>query len=131
MDKPVENRYNSNSRGGNWATYIEYGIQTVNLYSGQTNFVGTATLGDVFVKDGIDCIKITIELEGAKFNDRKENVKIQDYKIAPSGNPASGLFDHKFTREGTSAEVKVPLNNFYGIHLDVDVEVECPEEDDE
>ncbi len=113
---------------GNWATYTEYvpGAE-VTIYAGQTHEVGTAT----FEEENGE-VKITIALSGARFQDVAENLKIQDYDEAPSGNPAPGGFDHKFDIENNGPfTVTVPLNNFYGIHLDVEREVECPDEEEE
>lgn len=57
-----------------------------------------------------------------------KNVKVQDYASAPSGNPAPGLFEWwKIVDDGsTSTTIEVPLNNFYGVHVDVEKEVPCP-----
>jgi hypothetical protein len=107
---------------GNWATYVAYAEKTVNVYAGQNILAGTATFGPNV--DGM--VKITIALDGATFDeDAGESLKIQDYAKAPSGNPAPGLFAHKFSATGTAAEVWVPANHFYGVHIDALVKVEC------
>jgi hypothetical protein len=51
----------------------------------------------------------------------EEPVKIQDYEKRPSGNPQPGQFEYKGTPELVNGwyEMVVPLNNFYGIHVDL------------
>jgi hypothetical protein len=108
---------------GNWATYVPYAEGTVNVYAGQHHLAGTASFSGVV--DGK--VTITIELaDGWSLQEGGSTVKIQDYPVAPSGNPSPGRFAHK----GTSLTIEVPANNYYGIHLDVQkqVEVECPDE---
>lgn len=118
--KPGELRYTSR---GNWATYVKYqGFaatgKTTTLFAGQTINVGSvnfsaATGGQVV---------ITVSLTGAwEFEDVSENLKVQDYATAPSGNPAPGLFAHKKTCdvESNACEIVVPQNNFYGVHVNV------------
>jgi hypothetical protein len=117
---------------GNWATYTAYSDGAeVTLYAGQAFEAGTVK----FEADGGD-VKITITLNaGYRFADVEENVKIQDYDDAPSGNPAPGGFDHKGDADpdDNTFEITVPLNNFYGVHVDlercVDDEEEANEED--
>ena len=120
---------------GNWATYVTYGgvEKTVNVYAGQTMLAGTATFSAPV--DG--WVDITIELaNGFVFwgDDLDEdgiadsdNVKVQDYEFAPSGNPSPGLFEWKETAplKSTSWTITVPENNFYGVHLDVAYPVAC------
>jgi hypothetical protein len=140
--KALEKRY---TREGNWATYVEYKekTKTVTIFAGRTMNVGTAVFS---VPSGDDKVTITITLTGdwvfgvnyeldgdgnPKLDGdgnpiRDANIKIQDYSVAPSGNPAPGLFDHKFVGNGQSAVVEVPANKFYGVHLDVAVPVDCP-----
>ncbi len=57
--------------------------------------------------------------DGAIFEPDITNLAVQDYEEAPSGNPAPGRFDYKKVASGTEASITVPLNNFYGIHLNV------------
>ncbi len=103
---------------GNWATYVEYdGEQKeVTLFAGQTINVGT-----VHFSDPVDeTVTITITLTGDwEFDEVEENVKIQDYETAPSGNPSIGLFDHKGDATGSSFSIDVTENNYYGVHVDV------------
>jgi hypothetical protein len=122
---------------GNWATYTSYagGEKTVTLFAGQTLNAGT-----VKFEPSNGEVKITVTLatgwrfalnpEGEdEFGDTiyDDNLKVQDYESAPVGiNPEPGLFDHKKFVEGTVGEIIVPLNNFYGVHADVEQEVECP-----
>jgi hypothetical protein len=110
---------------GNWATYTAYaGIEkTVTLYAGQTMNAGSATFSAAV--DGYVTITITLNA-GWRFAEVEENVKIQDYASAPSGNPSPGLFDHKDNATESPFEIVVPENNFYGVHLDVEWE-KCPE----
>lgn len=117
------NRYTAQ---GNWATYTPYVAgSTVILYAGQTMVAGTVSFSD---SDNGN-VTITINLTGDwVFADVSENVKIQDYEVAPSGNPSAGLFAYKYTASGKSFNTTVPKNGFYGVHADVGywVEVECP-----
>ena len=126
-----EMRYN---RRGNWATYVQYTAKTTTLFAGQNIPVGTVNFSEVV--DGE--VTITIALTGnwifAEYEMGvavEDNIKIQDYVSAPSGNPAPGQFAHKATAEGQSFNITVPANNFYGVHVDVGYwfEVECPEEE--
>jgi hypothetical protein len=129
------NRY---TQRGNWATYTPYpGDGTsVNIYAGKTTLVGTA----MFADNGDGTVTITINLIGGTIfyydlNDlvADENLKVQDYDTAPSGNPAPGTFDGKATFDvgSTSGSITVPLNNFYGIHLDIAVVCDAVEPCDE
>ncbi len=110
---------------GNWATYTSYhGVEkTVNIYSGQTNLAGTATFSAPV--DGM--VNITISLAADHLlEDDAEPIKVQDYASAPSGNPAPGGFAHKtYVQVGSDYVISVPVNNFYGVHLDVLREVDC------
>jgi hypothetical protein len=115
---------------GNWATYTAYegSAKTVSLFAGQTKLAGTVSFS--VPVDGE--VTITIDLaDGWDFEEEDENVAIQDYNAAPSGNPAPGLFDHKGNATGDSFSIVVPENTFYGVHVNVGrwVEVECEEEE--
>jgi hypothetical protein len=65
-------------------------------------------------------VTITINLTGgwSFFNDMgKDNLMVQDYATAPTGiNPSPGLFAWKSFESGTSAEIVVPANSFFGVH---------------
>lgn len=115
-------------RRGNWATYTPYvPNSTVILYAGQTINVGSVH----FSAPVAGKVTITINLTGSwEFAPRAENVKIQDYATAPSGNPAPGLFAWKGTGVGQTFSIEVPVNNFYGVHVDVGywMQVACPVE---
>lgn len=103
---------------GNWATYTPYNdlAQTVNIYAGQTNLIGTVTFSAV--NNGQ--VTLTFDLnDGWRFEDVAESLKIQTYANAPSGNPAPGQFAYKYDATGDSFTVTLPDANFYGIHLDV------------
>ncbi len=109
---------------GNWATYTPYvPDSTVTLYAGQTMDAGT-----VYFSEAVDgWVTITITLNyGWRFADVAENVKIQDYEFAPSGNPSPGQFDHKGYATESPFVIVVPENNFYGVHVDVEQQVDCP-----
>lgn len=113
---------------GNWATYTKYeGFEkSVTLYAGQDMEAGTVYFSSP--EDGDVTITITLN-EGWRFAPVKENVKIQDYEIAPPAeNPSPGQFDHKGTASEQSFSIEVPKNNYYGVHVDVEhwVKVECP-----
>ena len=103
---------------GNWATYVAYADgKTVTLYAGKTIDVGTVTFTDA----GGGYVDITITLTGGwRFYGDSNNVMVQDYATAPSGNPSPGLFDSKETATGTLHTISVPLNNFYGVHAVVE-----------
>jgi hypothetical protein len=105
---------------GNWATFTPYAEGSVSIYAGQHNYAGTATFSAV--ENGM--VTITIALaDGWSLQDNGDNnVKIQGYSSAPSGNPSPGRFAHK----GNDLEVTVTAADFYGIHLDVRALVEVP-----
>jgi hypothetical protein len=106
---------------GNWATYTSYSgaAKTVTLFAGQTHNAGTVHFSAPV--GGMVTITITLNnAAGWQFNlSDPENVKIQDYAMAPSGNPAPGLFAHKAYATGSPFSIQVPENNFYGVHVDV------------
>lgn len=115
-------------RRGNWATYTAYVPGgTATLYAGQHLEAGEAGFSPA--ENGF--VTISIELFDAwEFAQAEENVKIQDYASAPSGNPAPGRFEWKGTASGKSFSILVPENDFYGVHVDLGywIEVACPEE---
>jgi hypothetical protein len=114
-DTPGELRYTPR---GNWATYVAYAEKTTTLFAGQHIAVGSVTFSAPVNGE----IEITIALMGGwEFEDVAENVMIQDYEFAPSGNPAPGLFDHKGGADPaeSSFSIWVPLNSFYGVHVNV------------
>lgn len=108
-----------NDDKGNWATYTPYtdfGI-TVALYAGQTLEAGIIE----FSEPDSNEVTISIQLnEGWRFKDSAENVKIQGYDSAPSGNPAPGQFEWKGNATGPSFTIIVQQNSFYGVHVDVE-----------
>jgi len=117
---------------GNWAMYVDYyGVEkTVDLLAGQYTNVGTVTFSAPV--DGY--VTITIDLTGGAIfyydvNDPlyDDNLKVQDYAGAPNKTPAPGLFEWKTRIEpgSTTGSIVVPVNNFYGVHLDVAVPVPC------
>ncbi len=110
---------------GNWATFTPYeGVaETVTLFAGQTIDVGTVTFSAV--TDGL--VTISINLSGDwEFAPVDENVKIQNYDLAPTSKPEPGQFAYKFTATGQSFDDDVVQDNFYGVHVDVGYWVEVP-----
>jgi hypothetical protein len=115
LHTPLEFRYTNR---GNWATYVQYAEKTTTLFAGQTIDVGTVSFSAVV--DGK--VTITVSLTGDwEFEDVAENLKVQDYASAPSGNPEPGLFDHKKDCDAALSfcSIVVPANNFYGVHVNV------------
>jgi hypothetical protein len=113
---------------GNWATYSAYEDGDAILYAGQNIPVGVVTFTEVF-----EGVEITIGVTAPWiFDPVEENVKIQDYELAPSGNPRPGQFGYKASATEPSFTIIVPANNFYGVHVNVGqwVEVECPPEEE-
>ena len=109
-----------------------YPTLEVDLKAGKKLDAGTVTLSS---SDG-NTVEILIELnDGWIFYydlndpDGDDNVKVQDYSEAPSGNPAPGQFEWKEMAAlgSTSYTIAVPYNIYYGIHVDVAKEVECEE----
>lgn len=114
--------------GGSWAMYTPFDGTTVEptLFAGQH-----LAAGKVRFDQENGQVEITITLnEGWRFAPTEENLKIQDYAEAPSGNPAIGKFEHKYHAAGTSFSVTVPYGAFYGVHVDVEEwrAAECPVE---
>jgi hypothetical protein len=101
---------------GNWATYVEYAEKTTTLFAGQTIPVGSVAFSAVV--DGKVTITVTMAAPW-EFEEVGENLKVQDYEFAPTGNPSPGLFDHKKTCDGSPCSIEVPANNFYGVHVNV------------
>ena len=105
---------------GNWATYTAYAADnTVTLYAGQTFEAGTVN----FSGEDSGFIVITITLNaGYRFVDAANNVKVENYDVAPSGNPAPGQFSDKdyADPDSNTFEIVVPVNDFYGVHVDVE-----------
>ena len=119
-DEPLEYRYQD---PGNWATYVafvgfEESGKSTTLFAGQTIDVGAVTFSPV--ADGY--VTITLSLSGDwEFADAAENLAVQDYDSAPSGNPAPGLFDHKMDCDAalSTCTIVVPANGYYGVHANV------------
>lgn len=119
---------------GNWATYTTYEAgKTVTLFAGQTYEAGTVFFSPAV--EGVVTITITLN-DGFRFalnpilgeeDTFDNNVKVQDYAEAPSGNPSPGLFAWKKVATSSPTTIEVPLNNFYGVHVDVEREIPCPE----
>ena len=123
---------------GNWATYTTYlGEQKeVVLFAGQTMDAGDVT----FSAPDNGNVTIAIQLnpgwrfalnpvgEENGFPVFDNNIKVQNYAVTPAAsNPAPGLFQYKDFAEGQYWEIVVPASNYYGVHVDVEREVECPD----
>ncbi|OPY21576.1 MAG: hypothetical protein A4E24_00511 [Methanomethylovorans sp. PtaU1.Bin093] len=103
---------------GNWATYVAYTPKITNLFAGQTTPVGTVAFSEA--TGGF--IDITVKLDTPwEFEDVTENLKVQDYAAAPSDKPEPGRFAWKKTCDPaeSACTITVPLNNFYGVHVNV------------
>lgn len=96
---------------GNWATYLAYEgmAKSVTLFAGQTIPVGTVSLSAPV--GGM--VTVTITLDPDWDFAPGDRIHIQDYAMAPSGNPAPGQFDFSFE---PGQAIMVPANHFYGIH---------------
>lgn len=112
---------------GNWATYTRYNgeAMAVTLYAGQTMPAGMVT----FSQPSGGLVEICVVLDdGFRFDpDTDASVIVQGYATAPSGNPSPGLFANHFDAESSPFCLMVPQNNFYGVHVNVEREVPCPE----
>jgi hypothetical protein len=114
---PGEKRYTTK---GNWATYVQYvaGGKTTTLFAGQTMNAGTVNFSAVASGQ----VTITVTLASPwEFANVAENLKVQGYATAPSGNPSPGLFANKKQCNVAllSCTITVPAANFYGVHSDV------------
>jgi hypothetical protein len=132
--------------GRNWAMYVDYeacdaadgeadGICTTDIRAGGGDGVGLDAGTATLAPDGTGGMVITINLENTfifyyDLNDDEEddNLKVQDYASAPGPRDARpGRFDWKtFVPVGsTTGAITVPVNNYYGIHLDLAYQVPC------
>ncbi len=103
---------------GTWATYTPYAgeAKTVTLYAGKTLEAGKVA----FSTSAYGKVRITITLNpGWYFGKRYDNVKIQGYASAPSGNPSPGRFAWKRLAVNSPLSITVPQNNFYGVHVEL------------
>lgn len=126
------NRYVSK---GNWATYTPYvvGGKPITLYAGQTYVAGTVSFSapadkvvtiTITLNDGFRFALNPTEVDGVY----KNNVKVQDYADKPPlVNPAPGLFKWHQVATGRSTTIEVPLNNYYGVHVDIERKIPCPD----
>jgi hypothetical protein len=103
---------------GNWATYTSYSnlLKEVKLFAGQTMEAGKVAFSAPV--NGKVTITITLN-RGWHFNTVSENVKIQDYATAPSGNPSPGKFAWKACAKKHCFSIEVPQNKYYGVHVDL------------
>jgi hypothetical protein len=116
---PGELRYNT-GKNGNWATYVDVreGAKTTKLFAGQTIDVGNV----VFSAASGGEVTITVTLTGGnQYQAVAENLKVQGYTTAPSGNPSPGKFANKMTcvAATSTCTIPVPAANFYGVHVNV------------
>jgi hypothetical protein len=107
------------TKQGNWATYVKYeGVKKITtLFAGQT-----IPVGKVYFVPANGKVKITVKMASPwEFEYVSQNLKVQDYAKAPSGNPAPGLFKWKKTCDAAklTCSILVPANNFYGVHVNV------------
>lgn len=99
-----------------WFYFDTEGPATQEIYAGQN-----ATNGEIT----FDGTKFIIDLGSWVLQPGGESVKIQGYDILPDFRPAAGLFT---TYKGDDLEVPVDgTHRYYAIHLDVMIEVDCPE----
>jgi hypothetical protein len=109
------------TKQGNWATYVKYdGVKKITtLFAGQTIPVGKVYFSPPTASGKV---KITVKMATPwEYEQVKENLKVQDYKNAPTGNPSPGLFKWKKTCDPVklACSIVVPKNNFYGVHVNV------------
>ena len=108
---------------GNWATYTAYdGVEkTVDLLAAQTKLAGTVTFSAPV--DGNVTITVNFNY-GWQFQNVTEYLKVQDYPGVPlAENPNPGGFSWKIS---TGNSIVVPVNNYYGVHVDVEGLIICP-----
>jgi precorrin-3B methylase len=83
-------------------------------------------------RPGVEIVEsTTIPLEGVREVYGRavaENLKVQHYASAPSGNPSPGLFAHKKTCDTSESScwIDVPAAKFYGVHVNVGTWVPDP-----
>lgn len=127
------NRYTNR---GSWARYIApvwegdgSGYFEYEILAGQNYVAGEAILDS----DG-DIVTVTLNLyDGWVFYydagdpEGDDNVKAQGYDGAPHGNPKIGKFDtkHRVDAGATSFTFEMDVFDYYGIHLDVGMPVDC------
>jgi hypothetical protein len=100
---------------GGWATFTGYAFEeaTVKLWAGKHHLAGTVHFS---APDSDEKVTITIHFnEGWSLQNKTEPVKVQDYEYAPSEVGGIGNFAYKTN----TTSIVVPINNFYGIHADV------------
>jgi len=88
------------------------GSLTTTLHAFQSEEVGTVT----FSAPVPSFVAIEIELTDGWTFAPDSIVAVQDYATAPSGNPSSGLFDHKVDASGTTVMIEVPESAYNRVH---------------
>ena len=126
---------NNYVKKGSWAMYVPYAGEelTVDIRADGGDGVGIIVGAATFSAPVDGMVTISINLTGAIFyydlaDDLEDNnLKVQDYAKAPNKNPAIGNFAWKDMVEvgSTTGSIVVPVNNFYGVHIDVAVPVPC------
>ncbi|GAB3227705.1 hypothetical protein J0A67_15165 [Algoriphagus aestuariicola] len=113
-----ETAWGGSSEGGGpawWFYFDTTGDAVQPIYAGQNLTDGTITF------DGNNLI---IDLGSWVLQDDLEAVKIQGYNSIPTSRPAAGPFT---TYKGRNLVIPVSGFTYYAIHLDVMLEIECPE----
>jgi hypothetical protein len=102
--------------GGSAATAKTVGTAKFLMVDGNLTLIINLTGGTIFYYDKNDPLY-------------DNNLKVQDYDMAPRKTPSPGSFAWKtrITPGSTEGSIIVPLNSYYGIHLDVAVPVDCEE----
>lgn len=118
------------SEDGSWATYSVYidpekGYGEAKyeiLYAGQNIEAGTVTFSDSYYNPNTSVGEVTISIslnDCWEFRGVAENVKVQGYDNAPSGNPSPGNFQYKYDAESGYIDFTIRERAYYGIHVDL------------
>lgn len=108
-----------NTNRGNWATYTDYEAgATIDIVTRKNILVGTATFGPI--ENGE--VTIAFDLQGAKFANGRENIKVLAYNSPPTSiprfNPKLNTVREKEETE-TTATIVVPASPYYAINLNI------------
>jgi hypothetical protein len=102
----------------NWFMYTGYTTSKVDLIAGQHH-----DAGDIFMTRTSTGTTIRIVLQnGFRWDDVKDNLKIQDFDSEPKTYVEPGSYKHKFKVSGNTVTVTIPGTRakFYGIHADTE-----------